>query len=65
MRDIAEISLELCYELIQNVSRCDLSISDAFYQSYFLCIMQDVFFVLTDTDHKSGKLLVCTANISF
>jgi exportin-1 len=56
MRDIAEISLELCYELIQNVSRCDSSISDAFYQAYYLCIMQDVFFVLTDTDHKSGKL---------
>ncbi|CAO3673608.1 unnamed protein product [Umbelopsis vinacea] len=54
MRDIAEISLELCYELIQNVSRCDSSISDAFYQAYYLCIMQDVFFVLTDTDHKSG-----------
>ncbi|KAI8576810.1 hypothetical protein K450DRAFT_255082 [Umbelopsis ramanniana AG] len=54
MRDISEISLELCYDLIQNVSRCDTATSDAFYQSYYLCIMQDVFFVLTDTDHKSG-----------
>ncbi|KAM3583599.1 Karyopherin transporter [Umbelopsis sp. WA50703] len=54
MRDIADISLEICYELIQNVSRCDTTISDAFFQSYYLCIMQDVFFVLTDTDHKSG-----------
>ncbi|KAH8549901.1 nuclear export factor CRM1 [Umbelopsis sp. PMI_123] len=54
MREISEISLEICYELIQNVSRCGPSVSDAFYQSYYLCIMQDVFFVLTDTDHKSG-----------
>ena len=28
--------------------------SNQFFQQYFLSVMQDVFFVLTDTDHKSG-----------
>lgn len=27
---------------------------NAFFQQYFLNILQDIFFVLTDTDHKSG-----------
>ena len=28
--------------------------ANAFFQQYFLSIMQDIFYVLTDTDHKSG-----------
>ena len=27
---------------------------NAFFQQYFLSVMQDIFYVLTDTDHKSG-----------
>ncbi|KAI8885318.1 nuclear export factor CRM1 [Backusella circina FSU 941] len=54
MRDIADIGLDICGELIDNVSRTDPKISGAFYQSYYLSILQDIFFVLTDRDHKSG-----------
>ena len=54
MRDIADIGLEICGELIDNVSRTDAAVAGAFYQSYYLSILQDIFFVLTDRDHKSG-----------
>lgn len=32
----------------------DPAITSAFFQRYYLSLFQDVFFVLTDTDHKSG-----------
>jgi len=55
MRDIAETGLNLCLEVINNfASATDIAISNAFFQQYFLSIMQDIFFVLTDADHKSG-----------
>ena len=31
-----------------------MAVSNAFFQQYFLSIVQDIFFVLTDADHKSG-----------
>jgi exportin-1 len=55
MRDIADIGLNICEELIVNISQTDPTIAGAFYQSYYLSILQDIFFVLTDRDHKSGK----------
>lgn len=57
MRDIADVSLEICKQLLDNISRTDPAIAGAFYQSYYLSILQDIFFVLTDRDHKSGKWL--------
>ena len=30
------------------------TVGNAFFQQYFLSILQDIFFVLTDADHKSG-----------
>lgn len=56
MRDIADISLNICEEVINNISRTDPNIAGAFYQSYYLSILQDIFFVLTDRDHKSGNI---------
>ena len=45
----------MCLEAINNfASSTDIAISNAFFQQYFLSIMQDIFFVLTDADHKSG-----------
>jgi exportin-1 len=35
-------------------SAADPSVTNAFFQQYFLSIIQDIFFVLTDADHKSG-----------
>lgn len=59
MRDIAEISLGILIELFNNFTRADPSVSNAFYQGYFLSLLQDVFFVLTDSDHKSGFKQQC------
>ncbi|KAG8900433.1 Karyopherin transporter [Tulasnella sp. 403] len=54
MRDIADTGLNLCLEIINNFASADPAIGNIFFQSYFLSILQDTFFVLTDTDHKSG-----------
>jgi len=54
MRDIADTGLNLCLEVINNFAGADPNISNSFFQAYFTSIVQDIFFVLTDTDHKSG-----------
>jgi len=54
MRDIADMGLNLCTEVINNFASADPSIANIFFQGYYLSILQDTFFVLTDTDHKSG-----------
>jgi exportin-1 len=42
-------------EVINNfASATEMAVSNAFFQQYFLSIVQDIFFVLTDADHKSG-----------
>jgi len=54
MRDIADIGLNLLLEVINNFANADEAIANAFFQQYYLSVMQDIFYVLTDTDHKSG-----------
>lgn len=44
----------MCLEVINNFAGADPAISNSFFQAYFTSIVQDIFFVLTDTDHKSG-----------
>ena len=44
----------MCLEVVNNFAGADPAVSNAFFQQYFLSILQDIFFVLTDTDHKSG-----------
>lgn len=44
----------MCLEVINNFATADSGVANAFFQQYFLSIMQDIFYVLTDTDHKSG-----------
>ena len=45
----------VCLEVVNNfASAAEPAVTNAFFQQYFLSIIQDVFFVLTDTDHKSG-----------
>ncbi|KAG6831297.1 Exportin-1 [Tricholoma furcatifolium] len=51
MRDIADT---VCLEVVNNFATATEAVSNAFFQQYFLSIVQDTFFVLTDTDHKSG-----------
>ena len=54
MRDIADTGLQICIDLLNNVSKLESGVANAFYQSYFLTLFQDVFYVLTDREHKSG-----------
>lgn len=60
MRDISEVGLTILYDLLRNVaSKSDPVFANAFYQTYLLAIMQDMFSVMTDTEHKSGFKLQC------
>ena len=52
-RNISETGLNILLELLHNIS-ADENVSNAFYQKYFLSLLQDIFFVLTDSFHKSG-----------
>jgi exportin-1 len=54
MRDIADTGLQICQELLNNVLKLDPQISGAFFQSYYIQLFQDVFYVLSDGEHKSG-----------
>ncbi|OQN98962.1 hypothetical protein B0A48_14822 [Cryoendolithus antarcticus] len=47
--------LQMCIELISNMAEhTDPATCNAFFQSFYTTILQDVFFVLTDSDHKAG-----------
>lgn len=54
MRDIGDLGLMICVELIDNVVSAGPATSNGFFQAYYLALLQDMFFVLTDADHKSG-----------
>ena len=53
-REVEHAGLNMCLELISNIAETDPGTSNAFFQQFFVPILQDVFFVLTDTDHKAG-----------
>ncbi|VDC00641.1 unnamed protein product [Peniophora sp. CBMAI 1063] len=53
-RDIADIGLNLSLEIINNFANADPAVANSFFQQYYLAVLQDTFFVLTDADHKSG-----------
>eukprot|EP00834_Sanchytrium_tribonematis_P000806 NODE_16_length_49026_cov_1.035992.p1 type:complete len:870 gc:universal NODE_16_length_49026_cov_1.035992:28374-25765(-) len=55
--DIMELGLEICMVLVQKISVADSEISIAFYQQFFLGLLQDIFYVLTDADHKAGNFI--------
>ena len=59
MRDIADTGLNICLELLNNIAATDPAIASAFFQQYLLNILQDIFYVLTDSDHKSGFKTQC------
>lgn len=49
--------LQMCIELITNMANMhatDPQICNTFFQNFYTTIAQDVFFVLTDSDHKAG-----------
>ncbi|KUL86542.1 hypothetical protein ZTR_04169 [Talaromyces verruculosus] len=53
-REVENTGLTMCLELMNNMAETDLQTSSIFFRQFYLAILQDVFFVLTDTDHKAG-----------
>jgi exportin-1 len=54
-RDVETAGLNMCLELINNIAeKTDVQTCNAFFQQFFITILQDIFFVLTDQDHKAG-----------
>lgn len=46
--------LPVLYEMVDNFAKSDPTVANAFFQQFFTALLQDLYFVLTDTDHKSG-----------
>lgn len=53
-REVEGAGLAMCNELISNMADTDQTTCNAFFENFFTTIMQDVLFVLTDSDHKAG-----------
>ncbi|PNY26121.1 Exportin-1, partial [Tolypocladium capitatum] len=54
-RDVEAAGLNMCLELINNIAdKTDVATANAFFQRFFVTILQDVLFVVTDSDHKAG-----------
>jgi len=56
MRDADK--LVVLYEMVDNFAKSDPAVANAFFQQFYTALLQDLFFVLTDTDHKSGMLII-------
>lgn len=54
-RDVSDIGLRVCSSILSKINECSSALVNSFYTSYFTAILQDVFFVLTDSDHKAGR----------
>lgn len=54
-RDVETAGLNMCLELINNIAdKTDVVTCNAFFNQFFVTIMQDVFYVVSDQDHKAG-----------
>lgn len=62
-REVENTGLTMCLELMNNMAETDPQTSSIFFRQFYLAILQDVFFVLTDTDHKAGKLIARIASL--
>ena len=43
----------MCLEVVNNFA-AEQQVATAFFQQFYISIVQDIFYVLTDADHKSG-----------
>ncbi|KAJ1940430.1 Karyopherin transporter, partial [Linderina pennispora] len=59
LRDIADIGLTIALEMVNNFNISDRNISNVFFQTYFIELLNEVIVVLTDNDHKSSFRLQC------
>ncbi len=53
-REVENTGLSMCIELVDNMAESDPQTANMFFQQFFVPILQDIFFVLTDSDHKAG-----------
>jgi len=53
-REVESAGLSMCFELVSNMAETDQQTCNTFFQTFFTTILQDVFFVVTDSDHKAG-----------
>ncbi|PGH13802.1 hypothetical protein AJ80_06190 [Polytolypa hystricis UAMH7299] len=53
-REVETTGLTMCLELMNNMAETDAQTSSIFFRQFYIAILQDVFFVLTDSDHKAG-----------
>ncbi|EAT87494.2 hypothetical protein SNOG_05103 [Parastagonospora nodorum SN15] len=53
-REVESAGLSMCFELVSNMADTDPQTCNSFFQTFFTTILQDVFFVVTDSDHKAG-----------
>ncbi|CAD6570922.1 MAG: Karyopherin transporter [Alectoria sarmentosa] len=54
-REVENTGLSMCIELMDNMAEhTDPQTSSMFFQQFYITILQDAFFVLTDSDHKAG-----------
>ncbi|KAJ2767457.1 Karyopherin transporter, partial [Coemansia nantahalensis] len=53
-RDVADVALTITQEMINSFNICDRTISDAFFQAYFVEILTEVIVVLADNEHKNS-----------
>lgn len=56
-REVENTGLTMCLELMNNMAETDPQTSSIFFRQFYIPILQDVFFVLTDSDHKAGMYL--------
>ncbi|KAK5099839.1 Karyopherin transporter [Lithohypha guttulata] len=58
-REVENTGLAMCLELINNMAEVEPQTSAMFFQQFYTSILQDVFYVVTDSDHKSGFKSQC------
>jgi exportin-1 len=59
--DLSTYPFVVAVEVLRNFQKSDANIANSFYQQYLLPMLGDVFYVLTDADHKSGEyMLYCS-----
>ncbi|GMF98103.1 hypothetical protein B5S33_g3882 [[Candida] boidinii] len=57
-REVEDSGLSMCIELLNNIEKLgNTDFAIGFYRNYYFPIISDVFYVLTDSDHKSGFIL--------
>ncbi|KAJ2722606.1 Karyopherin transporter [Coemansia sp. Benny D115] len=59
LRDISDLGLTIALDMINNFNVCDRAISDAFFQTYFVELLNEIIVVMSDNDHKGSFRLQC------